>query len=57
MNNQQKVAVVTGAARGIGRAISEQLLEDGFKVVGLDISPVNGLALSRPATNGSAVIR
>src|SRR5690606_36307958 len=40
MNNQQKVAVVTGAALGIGRAISEQLLEDGFKVVGLDISPV-----------------
>ncbi|HHB9693400.1 SDR family oxidoreductase [Vibrio parahaemolyticus] len=35
-----KVAVVTGAARGIGQAICEQLLEDGFHVVGLDISPV-----------------
>ncbi len=36
----EKVAVVTGAARGIGQAICEQLLEDGFHVVGLDISPV-----------------
>ncbi|HCG6646313.1 TPA: beta-ketoacyl-ACP reductase [Vibrio parahaemolyticus] len=35
-----KVAVVTGAARGIGQAICEQLLEDGFHVVGLDISLV-----------------
>ncbi|ELA7846986.1 beta-ketoacyl-ACP reductase [Vibrio parahaemolyticus] len=35
-----KVAVVTGAARGIGLAICEQLLEDGFHVVGLDISPL-----------------
>ncbi|MBR9786595.1 MAG: beta-ketoacyl-ACP reductase [Vibrionaceae bacterium] len=35
-----KVAIVTGAARGIGRAICEQLLEDGFYVIGLDISPV-----------------
>jgi 3-oxoacyl-[acyl-carrier protein] reductase len=25
----EKVAVVTGAARGIGQAICEQLLEDG----------------------------
>ncbi len=36
-----KVAVVTGAARGIGRAICEQLLEDGFNVIGLDISSVD----------------
>ncbi|GEM75339.1 beta-ketoacyl-ACP reductase [Vibrio sagamiensis] len=37
----EKVAVVTGAARGIGQAICEQLLEDGFHVVGLDVSPVD----------------
>jgi NAD(P)-dependent dehydrogenase (short-subunit alcohol dehydrogenase family) len=30
------VAVVTGAAVGIGRAISERLLADGIRVVGLD---------------------
>jgi NADP-dependent 3-hydroxy acid dehydrogenase YdfG len=30
------VAVVTGAAVGIGRAITERLLRDGIRVVGLD---------------------
>ncbi|MEM8860039.1 MAG: SDR family oxidoreductase [Chloroflexota bacterium] len=34
----QKVAVVTGAARGIGKAISYKLLQDEFSVVGADIS-------------------
>jgi 2-dehydro-3-deoxy-L-rhamnonate dehydrogenase (NAD+) len=32
-----KVAVVTGAAGGLGRAISLKLLDSGFGVVGLDI--------------------
>jgi 3-oxoacyl-[acyl-carrier protein] reductase len=34
------VAVVTGAANGIGRAIAERLRDDGFVVAGLDIEPV-----------------
>lgn len=38
-----KVAVVTGAAGGMGRAIVARLLADGMQVVGLDID-VSGLA-------------
>lgn len=35
--NVRRTAVVTGAARGIGRAISARLLRDGFQVVIADI--------------------
>lgn len=38
-----KVAVVTGAAGGMGRAICAQLMGDGFHVVGLDLDAA-GLA-------------
>ncbi len=34
----KKLAIVTGAARGIGRAVVLKLLEQGRKVVGLDIN-------------------
>ncbi|MCB0032943.1 MAG: SDR family oxidoreductase [Anaerolineales bacterium] len=33
-----KIAVVTGAARGIGLAVSQALLNDGWQVVGVDIN-------------------
>ncbi len=34
----KKIAVVTGAARGIGRAIAQKLLSDGLQVIGIDIN-------------------
>ncbi|WP_407178837.1 SDR family NAD(P)-dependent oxidoreductase [Bradyrhizobium sp. STM 3562] len=42
-----KVAAITGAARGIGRACAERFLQDGVKVV---ISDVDGEALAKTAS-------
>jgi meso-butanediol dehydrogenase/(S,S)-butanediol dehydrogenase/diacetyl reductase len=38
-----KIAVVTGAASGIGLAITKRLLAEGAKVVGSDLQPIAGL--------------
>ena len=46
MKLSDKVAVVTGAARGIGRACAERFLEEGCKVV---ISDVDGDNLAKTA--------
>ena len=36
----QKIAVVTGAAQGIGAAIASKLTTDGYFVIGVDIKPM-----------------
>lgn len=37
-----KIAIVTGAARGIGKAIAERLLSEGFFIVVVDVDTENG---------------
>jgi NAD(P)-dependent dehydrogenase (short-subunit alcohol dehydrogenase family) len=47
-----KVAIVTGAAGGIGRATAQQLHADGATVVGIDINPAVTENLNAPGLSG-----
>jgi hypothetical protein len=38
MKSPQKIALITGAAHGIGRATARQLLDDGWNIGALDLS-------------------
>jgi NAD(P)-dependent dehydrogenase (short-subunit alcohol dehydrogenase family) len=50
-----RLAVVTGAAGGLGRAISARLMADGLRVVGLDIDSAGLGALAGDGFTGHVV--
>lgn len=50
-----RIAVVTGAAGGLGRAISAQLIADGLYVVGLDLNAHGLDSLAGPHFSGHLV--
>ncbi|MBA2254634.1 MAG: SDR family NAD(P)-dependent oxidoreductase, partial [Chloroflexi bacterium] len=49
---QRRIAIVTGSASGIGRAVVERLRRDGWRVVGIDLA---GDATPTPA-DGQTVV-
>lgn len=51
----KRIAVVTGAAGGLGRAITAQLMADGLHVVGLDIDATGLRDMAGPDFDGEQV--
>jgi len=56
--NEQRTAIVTGAASGIGRATAERLLRDGWRVIVIDLLadvPARAEAITGDAADSSVI--
>ena len=56
MRLQNKVAVVTGAAQGIGRAVAERFAQEGAKVVLSDVNDALGQATAKAIGKGAVYV-
>ena len=54
MRLENKVAIVTGAGRGLGRGIALKLATEGAKVVVADMAPVDETVALIEAAGGTA---
>ena len=53
---QDKVAILTGAASGIGEAVARRYLDEGARCVLVDVKPADSFgAVRQPVLNASAV--
>lgn len=57
MNKDSKVALVTGAASGLGEAIAQRLATDGMVVVVADIDMANAGRVAKALTEGSISLK
>src|SRR5215210_4076536 len=57
MKLQDRVAIVTGAARGIGRAIAEKLGQEGAAVVVADLNEEGAKSVAASLPHGGLALR
>lgn len=56
MKLKDRIAIITGAARGIGRACAERLLAEGARVVLTDVDDTRGADTAKTLGNGASYL-